>query len=730
MSIRPKLYFLILILLVINISSYAYPKEERGITLKEKNGTDTAATLHSKYYALIIGNNNYKYLPKLKTAIGDAKAVDELLRKKYGFKTKLLIDATRKDLLGSMNQLRKELGEKDSLLIYYAGHGEFDKTVDKAYWLPVDAQRDDPTDWIIAEDITSNIKRITSKHVLIVSDSCYSGTLTRAASGDLSKSGDREEFIKKMSERPSRTLMASGGNEPVADGGKAGHSVFASAFLKGLEEEKSLFTAEELFHWRIKEVVAGKSDQVPEYNNIKNSGHEGGDFIFQLAGGFIQVEEDIKEPIEVPDTGILSVKSNVAGAKIYINDKYEGETQIKKTVSPGIYTITLEKEGYIPGKEKVRIERGKEIKLTIMLDSVTGSIEVSSEPSGGKVYIDGTYTGEAPNTIGDLRKGEYKIEVRKQGNKLWSQKVTVEEGKETAILATLEPESPPLVTTKLLDSDPIMGEPDAPITIIEFSEYQCPFCGRFAKNTLPEIINDFISTGKVKLIFKDYPLEFHKQAAKASEAAHCAGEQGKYWEMHDKLFQNQSDLGVDNLKKYAAEIGMERSSFNACLDVGKYDNRIKKNIEEGKKVDVSGTPTFFIGKSSEMSKEITTGKRIVGARPYSSFKEAIDEIQLGGQRITESKYFRSYGNGQKIFRANCVVCHGERGDGKGPAASAMTPEPTNFTSEYVMRKITDDRLIKSIKDGRPGTAMVGFGKTLKNKDIEEVAEYIRSLAGK
>ncbi|HLA50698.1 MAG TPA: SUMF1/EgtB/PvdO family nonheme iron enzyme, partial [Thermodesulfobacteriota bacterium] len=199
---------------------------------------------------------------------------------------------------------RKRLGSKDNLLIYYAGHGEFDKTAGRAYWLPVNAQRDDPVDWISATDITDNIKRIASRHILIVSDSCYSGTLTRAAAGDLSTKGDREQFIKKMMERPSRTLMASGGNEPVADEGGSGHSVFADAFLRALKEaDKGIFTAEELFHGRLKTSVAGRSDQVPEYNDIKNSGHDGGDFVFQLAsiapsvpaGSGLKPEPAIKE---------------------------------------------------------------------------------------------------------------------------------------------------------------------------------------------------------------------------------------------------------------------------------------------------------------------------------------------------------------------------------------------------------------------------------------------------
>ena len=257
------------------------PKGKRDLAVEAKKGLDPAL-LNTKYHALIIGNNNYKYIPKLKTAIADAKAVEKLLSEQYGFKTKLLIDATRVDILDSLNDFRK-IGKNDNLLIYYAGHGVFEKAAGKAYWLPVDAKSDSPSNWIIADDTTSSIKRITSRHILIVSDSCYSGTLTRAVSGDLTKAGEREEFIKKMIERLSRTLMASGGNEPVADEGGSGHSVFADAFLRALKEaDKGIFTAEELFHGRVKSSVAGKSDQVPEYNDIKNSGHDGGDFIFTL----------------------------------------------------------------------------------------------------------------------------------------------------------------------------------------------------------------------------------------------------------------------------------------------------------------------------------------------------------------------------------------------------------------------------------------------------------------
>ena len=258
---------------------------ERSVSVKQKKGAGQPRKIKSDYYALVIGNNNYRNLPKLATAAADAKEVKRVLAEKYGFHARLLLDATRENILDALNEYRKNLGEKDSFLIYYAGHGEYDKIADKAYWLPVDAEKDNPTRWIMAEDITTNIKRISAKHVLIVSDSCYSGALTRSAGTELGKKKNRDEFLRKMMERASRTLMASGGNEPVADaGGRGGHSVFASAFLTALNEaDRTSFTAEELFHGRVKAMVAGKSEQVPQYNDIRNSGHEGGDFVFQLA---------------------------------------------------------------------------------------------------------------------------------------------------------------------------------------------------------------------------------------------------------------------------------------------------------------------------------------------------------------------------------------------------------------------------------------------------------------
>ncbi len=239
------------------------------------------AVSSEKFHALIIGINNYENLPALQTAVHDAREVDKILREKYGFTTTLLIDPGREEIMDGFNKIRTELGPKDNLLIYYAGHGEFDTSVNKAYWLPSDARPDSDTKWIIVDNITSNIKRMAAKHVLVVADSCYSGTLTRSAITRLRGAKEKQRFIAKMKKRSSRTLMASGGNEPVADGGGEGHSIFARAFINALSNpEHKEFTAEQLFYDQIKERVAGSAEQVPEYNIIKNSGHEGGDFVF------------------------------------------------------------------------------------------------------------------------------------------------------------------------------------------------------------------------------------------------------------------------------------------------------------------------------------------------------------------------------------------------------------------------------------------------------------------
>jgi len=239
---------------------------------------------HGPYYALIIGINQYRYLNNLETAVGDAEAVARTLHERYGFETKVLLNgnASRYQIISALAEYRRTLPDNASLLIYYAGHGHYDTGTDKAYWLPADAGREDPANWIIADDITSEARAMPARHVLIISDSCYSGGITRDANLDVGVTvREHTLYIEKMLAGKSRLLMSSGGNEPVADRGAPGHSVFAYALLQGLGEmDENGFSAEELFQRFIREQVAGRSEQVPGYNIIRNSGHEQGDFVF------------------------------------------------------------------------------------------------------------------------------------------------------------------------------------------------------------------------------------------------------------------------------------------------------------------------------------------------------------------------------------------------------------------------------------------------------------------
>lgn len=163
------------------------------------------------------------------------------------------------------------------------------------------------------------------------------------------------------------------------------------------------------------------------------------------------------------------------------------------------------------------------------------------------------------------------------------------------------------------DDDPQRGPKNAKITIVEFSDYQCPFCERFYQQTLPELLRDY--GDKVRFAFKDFPLPMHPEAQKAHESAHCAGDEGKYWEMHDILFENRNSLDVDALKRYASKLGLNAAKFNQCLESGKYEKSVKEDMRVARTVGVNGTPTFFIN-----------GQRLVGAQPAEAFREKIDAI--------------------------------------------------------------------------------------------------------
>lgn len=231
------------------------------------------------YHALVIGNTAYKYIEKLQTPKADAAAISKLLRDEFGFKVTTINDATRADIIQAFAKLRASLKERDNLLVYYAGHGIVDDTTQRGYWLPIDAERDVPTNWVSTADITDMVRAITAKHVMIVADACYSGTLMRTSSARVLTAREKVSWLKRMSEKRTRVVMTSGGMEPVMDSGGGEHSVFAKAFLTALKENTGAFDALTLFETLRRPVVLN-SDQTPQFADIRNAGHDGGEFIF------------------------------------------------------------------------------------------------------------------------------------------------------------------------------------------------------------------------------------------------------------------------------------------------------------------------------------------------------------------------------------------------------------------------------------------------------------------
>jgi predicted nucleic acid-binding Zn-ribbon protein len=273
----------------------AAPVPEQQVDEENQEGKTLAAMLPREvfggFYALIIGNNAYRHLPVLDTPHNDAKALAKVLSERYGFKTQVLLDATRYDILKALNEYRKVLTEKDNFLIYYAGHGTLEKATERGFWLPVDAELENTANWVSNQDVTDLLKIISAAHVMVIADSCYSGSLTRNSVARLEAGMTPEkkaEWIKLMLKAKSRMALTSGGLNPVLDSGGGGHSVFAKALIQALEKNRGILESFRLYT-EVSALVADAArsedfHQVPEFSPIRHAGHEAGEFFFVPLG--------------------------------------------------------------------------------------------------------------------------------------------------------------------------------------------------------------------------------------------------------------------------------------------------------------------------------------------------------------------------------------------------------------------------------------------------------------
>lgn len=234
------------------------------------------------YHALVIGNNNYSDFENLTTAVNDAQKIGQVLSDTYGYKTKVLENASHIEILQTLAEYQEKLGKFDNLIVYYAGHGLIDDR-QKGYWIPTDANLNDKKTWISNDAITQFMSSMNAKHVMVIADSCYSGTMSGSAIRPFPDEVEENDLLF-TSRVKARTVLTSGGLQPVLDSGGNGHSIFAAALLDVLNENEGVMEGYRLFksleqQVRLRSKLSGVP-QVPEYTAIKHAGHEGSEYYF------------------------------------------------------------------------------------------------------------------------------------------------------------------------------------------------------------------------------------------------------------------------------------------------------------------------------------------------------------------------------------------------------------------------------------------------------------------
>ena len=174
-----------------------------------------------------------------------------------------------------------------------------------------------------------------------------------------------------------------------------------------------------------------------------------------------------------------------------------------------------------------------------------------------------------------------------------------------------------------LAGEPSKGSDTAKVVLVEFSDYQCPYCAQYSREVFPQIAADYVDTGKVRYVFRDYPLSMHPNAPKAAEAAHCAGAQGKFWAMHDVLFANAADLGADRLPAHAKAAGVEEKLFAQCLASGRFAADVQKDVADGTAAGVRGTPMFLVG-IVQRDGRVLIQRKLSGLRPFADYRAVLE----------------------------------------------------------------------------------------------------------
>jgi protein-disulfide isomerase len=319
--------------------------------------------------------------------------------------------------------------------------------------------------------------------------------------------------------------------------------------------------------------------------------------LFLSTTGLALAEESTTPVAKVGDHTITEadIANDIAGQMVRINN------QVYSTKKQAIDSAIAE---YLIDQEAKKRSVTKE---QLLKQEVADKIPAVTDAEAQQVY------DSNKARLGGKKLEEVKPQIvqQLQANKQQQQQQTfIQELRKAASIKMFL--KPPMLNVET-DGAPVRGSASAPVTIVEFSDFQCPYCAR-VQGELVKVRDTY--KDKVKIVYKDFPLSIHNNAQKAAEAARCALEQDKdkYWEYHDKLFANATTLAVDNLKKFATDLKFEPAKFNECLDSGKHAAAVNKDMADGTKIGVSGTPAFLVN-----------GRFLSGAQPFSAFQEAIDD---------------------------------------------------------------------------------------------------------
>jgi hypothetical protein len=330
--------WLVVLGLSMTVMSPSVPAEQPQRSVTVVPATAGSVPIAGDYWALIIGIDQYRYAPKLESAVRDAKGIRDVLTARYGFKQEHIVElydaqATGPKIQNALYRLGRDVGKDDSVLIYYAGHGQYEEDGKLGWWVPVEGEPKEPGTFITNASIRDYINGMKARHVYLVADSCFSGTLF----GTRALPPINDQWYSRLYQKPSRWGLTSGGKEPVADQGKNGHSVFAYHFISLLQDNTDPYLVPSQIHTKLAPLVANNSEQTPQSEPIRGAGDEGGQFVFRLASAAVGPQPSAANGGSSSDE-IARMRAELEALKGQVNKPAEASKPVELAKAPAYDT--------------------------------------------------------------------------------------------------------------------------------------------------------------------------------------------------------------------------------------------------------------------------------------------------------------------------------------------------------------------------------------------------------